>query len=74
MCPSCGNLRSECSDPTRDWHPHTTVCWATATRDWGARRLAEKHKHADLADDALHPLDGVSIFAAPFPPDVDDFE
>lgn len=74
VCPRCGNLRSECSDPTRDWHPHADTCWATATREWGARRLAEKHKDDEPNGDTLHPLDGVSVYAAPFAPDHDDFE
>lgn len=68
MCGSCGNLRSECSDPSIDWHPHEAVCWATATRDWGVRRLQEKHKNAKPDTEALHPLDGVSVWVSQTPP------
>lgn len=73
VCPSCGNLRAECSDPARDWHPHTVTCWATASREWGARRLQDKHKDEQPGPMDLHPLDGVSVFAAPVPPEFDEF-
>ena len=72
MCSSCGNLRSECSDPAIDWHPHEAVCWATASRDWGIRRLQEKHKNAKPSTDALHPLDGVLVWVSQFPPADDE--
>ena len=73
VCPSCGNLRSVCSDPARDWHPHESVCWPTATREWGVRRLQAKHEKVEVSDDALHPLDGVSVWVADEPPEDDPF-
>ena len=73
VCPSCGNLRSECSDPSIDWHPHTSVCYATATREWGIRKLQEKHKNVEPSSNALHPLDGVSVYVATVPPEDDEF-
>lgn len=72
VCPRCGNLRSECSDPDVDWHPHESVCWATASRDWGVRRLHSKHEGKKPNPDALHPLDGVAVYVsqqAPTGPD-----
>lgn len=62
MC-SCGNLRSVCSDPSIDWHPQTSVCYASASVAWGQRRLREKHpKVPDGKSESLHPLDGVSVW------------
>lgn len=58
MCPRCGNLRAECSDDSIEWHPRTSVCWASATTDWAKGVLRERYKDAKPADGALHPLDG----------------
>ena len=76
VCSRCGNLRSVCSDPNIDWHPQTSVCWPTASIEWGKRRLQEKYEQAKPRGDALHPLDGVSIWAAPedLSPDSGDFD
>ena len=65
VCSKCGNLRSVCSDPERDWHPQTSVCWPTATVEWGVRRLNDKHGQPDSDSTELHPLDGVSVWASP---------
>lgn len=64
VCRQCGNLRSECSDPDVDWHPQESVCWATATRDWGIRVLADRHKDEKPGIDAIHPLDGVTVWTS----------
>jgi hypothetical protein len=72
VCPRCGNLRSECSDPTIDWHPHESVCWASATRDWGMRVLRDKHETKKPGAAALHPLDGVTVFVSQQEPEGDD--
>ena len=72
VCSECGNLRSECSDPERDWHPRQGVCYATATVKWGWRRLEEKHKDEAYTPEALHSLDGVLVGASEFPPEGDD--
>lgn len=73
ICPRCGNLRSICSDPNIDWHPHESVCWPSATAEWGMRRLRKKHPDEKEVGGALHPLDGVRVFAADAPPEVDPF-
>lgn len=71
VCPSCGNLRSVCSDPTRDWHPNTTTCWATATLEWGQRVVSERHKDKPLDGAELHPLDGVRMYVTEDAPEDD---
>lgn len=71
VCSSCGNLLSECRDPSIDWHGHESVCWATATRDWWMRRLQDEHKDATPGPEALHPLDGVAVWASRIPPEGD---
>lgn len=73
VCPRCGNLRSVCSDPSVDWHPHSVVCWPSATAEWGLRRLQRIHKSVKADGDGLHPLDGVRVVAAPVAPEVDEF-
>lgn len=73
VCPSCGNLRSECSDPSIDWHPRKSVCWASASRQWGARRLGEKYRTKKVDPGALHPLDGVSVWVSQVEPEEDEF-
>lgn len=70
VCSQCGNLRSVCSDPAVDWHPQESVCWASATQQWGIRRLRIKHKDfdPDALDDRGEPLmdprDGVSVWVS----------
>lgn len=74
VCSSCGNLRSVCSDPNIDWHPRISTCYATASREWGDRRLAEKYK--DWKSDSVHdhPLDGVTVWVSQEPPSEDEDE
>ena len=63
-----------CSDPDIDWHPHESVCWPSATAEWGQRVLKEKYKDVKReSGGALHPLDGVRVFAATTPPEDDPF-
>lgn len=72
ICQRCGNLRSECSDPARDWHPQESVCWASATTAWGLRRLQNKHKgfkYDELdsrGEPLMSPLDGVSVWVSEY--------
>lgn len=61
-----------CSDPTRDWHPRTATCWATASREWGMRRLAKLYEDEKPSDEALHPLDGVAVYVTQEPPEGDE--
>lgn len=72
VCPDCGNLRSVCSDPSVDWHPHKAVCYASAAAEWGARVLQERFGDTKAPDGAL-PLDGVKVWVAQEPPEVDEF-
>ena len=65
VCPNCGNLRSECSDPSRDWYPQESVCWASAQVAAGTRDLREHYKDEEFRTGHLHSLDGVSVFATP---------
>lgn len=58
-----------CSDPSIDWHPQESVCWPTATLEWGKRRLQKKHEKTEVGDDELHPLDGVGLWVSQY-----DFE
>ena len=74
MCPRCGNLRAECSDETIDWHPRTSVCWATATREWAWERLRERHKGEKVDPQALHPLDGHWVWVSTEAPPLDEDE
>lgn len=75
VCRKCGNLRSVCSDPAVDWHPHSDTCYATATAEWGIRRLQAKHEKEQRDGAGLHPLDGVSVFTSQFAPapEADEF-
>ena len=73
VCSRCGNLRSECSDSTIDWHPNESTCWATASRDWGWRRLHEKYADDPPGTAALHDLDGVAVYVTRDAPEVDNF-
>jgi hypothetical protein len=74
VCPRCGNLRSVCSDPAIDWHPRESTCYATATIEWGLRRLEEKRKDEPLAGAALHSMDGASVWVSEHPPMLADGE
>ena len=64
ICPSCGNLKSVCSDPDRPFYPQRSMCYATAVRELTSRRLRAKHKGEPGTQD-LHPLDGMGLWASP---------
>jgi hypothetical protein len=75
VCPSCGNLRSVCSDPTRDWYPYKAQCYATGARDLVLRRLGKKYPppgSKEHPETAPHPLDGVSVGVLLDDPDPDE--
>ncbi|CAA9242664.1 MAG: hypothetical protein AVDCRST_MAG83-1726 [uncultured Arthrobacter sp.] len=46
------------------------MCWATATREWGIRRLQAKHKDFDFekrdgnGELVMSPLDGVAVWVS----------
>jgi len=72
VCPSCGNLRSECSDPNIDWHPRSTVCWNTATQGWAWGQIHERYKNHPK--DVLNPVPGAMLWLAQSePPEGEDF-
>ena len=54
----------ETAEAVRDWHPQESVCWPSASIEWGLRVLQEKYKGKQPGPDALHPLDGVSVWAS----------
>lgn len=63
VCPDCGNLTEDCSDPTSGWYPQRRVCHSRMTVDFTWRRLREKHKeHKGLSEP--HPTDGVTVWAS----------
>lgn len=74
VCPQCGNLRSECSDPTIDWHPRSSVCWATASREWGERVLRKKHEKEQVEDNQLDYMAGRWVWVSTIAPDFDKDE
>lgn len=69
VCPSCGNLRSVCSDPEVAWFPQRTVCNATAAREIVQRRLRMGH---DAAGWGPHPTDGVGVWVSQYDLSPDD--
>lgn len=66
VCPRCGNLRSECSDPDRDWHPRLDDCYASAAIAFGWRKMHKKYPADAMIEDA-HPLDGTGMWVSQQP-------
>ena len=75
VCRKCGNLLEVCADRDGEWHPHMSVCWPTATSEWGMRVLRKRHEKPPQHDklDGLHPLDGVHVWASTVEPFPDPF-
>jgi hypothetical protein len=71
VCPSCGNLRSLCSDPNVPWYPQRSTCYATASLEVVRRRLRKKHEK-DEPGSKLHPLDGMGVWVSQFDLTPDD--
>jgi hypothetical protein len=69
VCARCGNLRSECSDPSVDWHPRLSDCYATAAIDWAWRKLAERYPADAKEPDGSHPRDGLSVWVSQVAPE-----
>ena len=61
VCPSCGSLKSVCSDPEQGWYPQRDFCSNAATYEATMRKLRLKHKDNEPGKTA-HPLDGVSVW------------
>lgn len=77
VCPSCGNLRSVCSDEdlSDQWFPQRSVCYATAAKEAAWRAVRAKHKESDRDASGPHILDGWGIWASQFDlTPADDFE
>lgn len=60
VCRECGNLKSVCSDPTVQYYPQRSYCYASAAREqiWRRTRKAYKHPDADAAEP--HITDGLA--------------
>lgn len=63
VCPSCGNLRSVCSDPDLALYPQKSVCYPTAVKELTLRRLRKRHSD-DMGTEELHPLDGLAVWVS----------
>lgn len=50
QCPDCGNPRSECSDPGKNWYPFRTICYATMEREAAQATYAELHEYHKFHD------------------------
>lgn len=61
ICPSCGNLRSVCSDPATPWYPQRSICYASAALDVVQRRLALGHKTPGWEP---HETDGANVYVS----------
>lgn len=46
ICPKCGNPRELCSDPTRQWYPQLSTCYAKAAEEVADWRFKQKHERA----------------------------
>lgn len=73
VCRRCGNLRTVCSNPSIDWHAHTSVCWPSATAEWGNRRFRELHEDDKKSAGQLRETDGVVVFPSTLEPEFDPF-
>jgi len=62
VCPSCGELRSVCSDPDVPNYPQRSMCYISAAEAVTWRRVREKHKDRKPTDPS--PIDGMSIWMA----------
>lgn len=62
LCPSCGNLRSVCSNPDQEFYPQRSMCYATAAKEITVRRLRKKHDKEPGTEP--HPLDGMAVWVS----------
>lgn len=46
ICPMCGNLLEDCSNPDLPWYPQRHICYATKVRDMADRKWSEKREDA----------------------------
>ena len=64
VCPSCGNLRSVCSDPERAWYPQREMCYASAATELTRRRLAKRYEDKPPGTADLHDTDGMRLWSS----------
>ena len=64
VCPRCGRLRSECSDPELVWFPQRDMCYATANVEASQRRVQHKHKDSPPKPSKLHATDGMAVWVS----------
>lgn len=62
ICPRCGGLRSECSDPDRGWYPQRSMCYASGALALTMRRLDERYRDDRPGIHGLHPTDGMVVW------------
>ena len=64
ICPSCGNLKSICSDPENDLYPQRRVCHVEASQKMIRRRVDAHFKQHEPShkNGWVHPTDGWSIW------------
>lgn len=60
LCPSCGNLKSVCSDPAYRGFPQRTHCYASAGREQMWRRTRKVFGHPAPDDPGPHITDGLT--------------
>ena len=65
VCQHCGNLREDCSDPTRPWYPQRNVCYASGALEVANWMFRKKHEKAErsLANPSL-PTDGTTVWVS----------
>lgn len=79
VCPQCGNLREDCSDPDKPWYPQRNICYASREQAAADRRYGAKHEKQPFhngrdvgwsKDSAKHApyhfREGVRVYVAPF--------
>lgn len=59
VCPSCGNLRTVCSDPGVPWYPQRSVCYASAAREQVWRMTRRRYGHPEPTQETPHQTDGL---------------
>lgn len=62
VCPSCGNLRSVCSNPDVTWFPQRRICYSKAAQALTVRRVQARHERNQPGTELLHPTDGMSVW------------
>ena len=85
ICSQCGNVREDCSDPTKPWHEQRDICYARRAQAWADRMYGEKHKDRPFHDGndrgwsdkataraPFHFRDGVRVWVSPYDLTPDD--